>query len=50
MPNRDIMLSQKTWIRGISLIKNHEASITSSRKVICINLFPKELYIAQQAR
>ena len=43
------MFSQKTRVGGISLIKDHEAFITSSRGVVHTNLFPKEQYIAQQA-
>ena len=50
MLNADIILSQKTRVGSISLIKDHEASTTISRGVVCINLFPKEQYIAQQAR
>lgn len=49
-PNEDIMLSQKTRVRSISLIKDHKTSTTSSREVVYINLSPKEQYIAQQAR
>ncbi len=50
MPNGDIKLSQETRVGGISLIKDHEASITSSRGVVRTNLSPKEQYIVQQAR
>lgn len=50
MPNKDITLSHKTRIRGISLIKAHKAFTISSRRITHINLFSKEQYIAQQAR
>ena len=41
MPNGDIILTKKTRVGGISLIKDHEASTISSKGVICINLSPK---------
>lgn len=50
MPNGDITLSQETRVGGISLIKDHEASTTTSRRVVRTNLSPKEQYIAQRAR
>ena len=37
-PNEDITLNLETWFGGISLIKDHEASTTSSRGVIYTNL------------
>lgn len=50
MLNKDIILSQKTWVRGILLIKNYKASIISSKRVVYINLLAKEQYIAQQVK
>ena len=41
MPNKDITLSQKTRVRSISLIKDHETSINSSKEVVYTNLSPK---------
>ena len=46
----DIILSQETRVGGISLVKNHEASTTSSRGIIRAKLSPKEQYVAQRAR
>lgn len=40
--NRKIMLSQKTRIRDISLIKDYEALTTSLGEVIHTNFLPKE--------
>lgn len=42
MPNKDMTLSQKTQIQGILLIKNHEASTTSLKGVVYINLSSKK--------
>lgn len=39
MLNGDITLSQKTWIRSISLMKDYKASITSLKWVVYTNLF-----------
>lgn len=47
MPNEDIILSQKTRVGGISLIKDYKAFTTSSRGVVHTNLSPKKQYIAQ---
>ncbi len=49
-PNGDITFSQETRVVGISLLKDHEASTTSSRGVVRTNLSPKEHYIAQRVR
>lgn len=50
MSDEDITLSPETWVGGISLIKDHEASTISSREVVRNNLSLKKHYIAQQAR
>ena len=41
-PNRDLTLKQKIHIGGIGLVKNLDASTTSSRGVICIKLSLKD--------
>lgn len=48
--NWDITLSPETRVKGISLIKDYEASTNKSRGVIRTNLSSKEQYIAQRAR
>lgn len=40
--NKNIMLNQKTWIRGILLIKNYKVFTTNSKKVVCTNLSLKK--------
>ena len=50
MPNRDIILSQKTRVRGISLIKDYKAFNISFREIVHNNLSLKEKYIAQQLK
>lgn len=50
MPNENITLKHKTWVRNISPIKDYETSITSSRGDVRTNLSLKEQYIAQWAR
>lgn len=50
MLNRNIILSQKTRVKGILLIKDHEAFTTSFKRVVYINLSLKKRYIAQQAK
>lgn len=47
MSNENIILCQKTWVGGISLIKDYETSTTSSKRVVCTNLSLKKQYIAQ---
>ena len=49
-PSRDIMLSQETRVGGISLVKNHDASTTSSRGIVREKLSSREQYVAQRAR
>lgn len=49
-PSGDIILSQETRVGGISLVKNHEASTTSSRGIVPAKLSSKEQYVAQRAR
>lgn len=49
-PSGEITLRQETRAGGISLMKNHEASTTSSRGVVRAKLSPKEQYVAQRAR
>ena len=44
------MLSQKTRIESVSLIRNYEISIISSRNVIRKKLSSKEQYVTQRAR
>ena len=50
MSDGSIILEHKTHIGGISLVKDSEASITSSRGIVRTKLSSKEQYIAQRAR
>lgn len=43
-------IKPRNFVRDILLIKDYEASITGSRKVVHTNLSLKEQYIAQQAK
>ena len=47
--NGDLILNQKAYISGISLVKKVDASTTSFWGLVCIALSPKEQYVAQQA-
>ena len=49
-PSRDIMLTQETRVGSISLVKNHDASTTSSRGIVREKLSSREQYVAQRAR
>ena len=48
--SKDIILSQKTRIESVSLIKNYEISIINSRDIVREKLSLKEQYVTQRAR
>lgn len=50
MPNKNITLSYKTYIRDIPSIKNYKTSITRLRRVMQINLSLEEYCTTQEIR